>query len=436
MSFFPRVLGCLLALLIGSSALAAERPNILIILADDLGLECLSAYGGESHKTPHLDQLAREGMRFTHCFSHPYCSPSRASLITGRYPFLHGLKQVLFDETRHADLWLRTDQPSFARQLRQAGYATAIAGKWQLSFLHQNNNVNAMGFDRYQCWQIFRPDGTRSRRFFDPHFLQDGVIRRDIAEKFGPDLNVEYLTEFLRECAENPKPFLAYYTSLLPHFPWVPTPDGRAGHTALPDESGAGDPKFFPGMVRHLDRQVGTLLATVDRLGLAERTIVFFLADNGTDPRLSHLWRGRKVPGGKGTMTDRGTRVPLIVRWPGQIAAGSVCHDLVDFSDFLPTLCELAGAPLPEVELHGRSFAPQLRGRPGRPREWVLAQDKERQFVRNREFLLPSSGSLRPVVELSEDPAPPIHRQLTPKESAAQSVLRAALTTGAPKPTP
>ena len=131
----------------------ANKPNIVVILADDLGIECLSSYGGKSHKTPNLDKLTSQGMRFTHCFSNPYCSPSRASLLTGRYPFKNGLKRVIFDPKAHANIYLHIDQPSFARQLKQAGYTTAIAGKWQLSLLHQRNTINDFGFDEYQCWQ-------------------------------------------------------------------------------------------------------------------------------------------------------------------------------------------------------------------------------------------------------------------------------------------
>ena len=125
-------------------------------------------------------------------------------------------------------------------------------------------------------------------------------------------------------------------------------------------------------------------------------------------------------------MTDRGTRVPLIVRWPGKIKEESNCDDLIDFTDIFPTLCEIAGAPLPEEKLHGRSFLPQLTGKPGKPREWVHVQDKEQRHVRNREFILTHKGQLRPVTDLSSDPAPVIERELTEKEQSARKALQAA----------
>ena len=295
----------------------------MIILADDLGIECLSSYGG-THETPNIDKLAAQGMRFTHCFSNPYCSPSRANLLTGRYPFKNGLKQVIFDEKAHANTYLHTDQPSFARQLNKAGYTTAIAGKWQLSFLHQRNTVNDFGFDQYQCWQIFRKhDKSKTRRFLHPWFNRNGtVIADEIKDRYGPEVNVEFLIDFIKINAAKHKPFLAYYTCLLPHFPWVPTPDSEDQNYKLPRATHKGNPKYFPDMVTYLDRNVGLLMQSLEESGIADDTVLIFLADNGTDRDLKNQWgEGKTIKGGKGTMTDRGTRVPLIVRWPKHIQA-------------------------------------------------------------------------------------------------------------------
>ena len=182
-----------------ATAAESSRPNIVFVLADDLGIECLSSYGGTSHQTPNIDKLATQGMRFTHCFSNPYCSPSRASLLTGRYPFKNGLTEVIFSEQAHANTYLHTDQPSFARQLKHAGYTTAIAGKWQLTFLHQRNTIADFGFDQYQCWQIFRDDKSKTRRFHTPHFNRNGtVIADEIKDRYGPDVNVEFLIDFIK----------------------------------------------------------------------------------------------------------------------------------------------------------------------------------------------------------------------------------------------
>ena len=411
-----------------ASPAAGDNPNILVILADDLGIESLSTYGGKSHRTPHLDRLAASGITFRHCFSNPYCSPSRGTLLTGRYPFRNGLKEVLFSAERQSDTYLHPDQPSFARQLKQAGYATALGGKWHVSLEHRHNTIRDFGFDHYVTWQIFRTDGTKTERYYEPHYIQNSEnISHRIKDRFGPDVSVDFLIDFIKASAARRQPFLAFYSSILPHFPWVPTPDSTEQPTALKTRDDVGDPKFFPDMVRYLDKQIGQLLQTLEETGVAKNTIVLFLADNGTDHRLTSEWgEGRTIQGGKGTMTDRGTRVPLLVRWPGRIAPGSTCDDLVDFSDFLPTLCELAGAPLPAAELHGRSFAPQLRGLPGTPREWVHVQDKEARYLRSKDFILTNRNQLRPVVKIWETEPKPNAIPETEQMQIARKTLQAA----------
>lgn len=401
------------------------KPNIVVILADDLGIECLSSYGG-NHKTPNIDKLATHGMLFTHCFSNPYCSPSRASLLTGRYPFKNGLKRVLFDPKGQENTYLHSDQPSFARQIKQAGYTTAIAGKWQVAFLHQRNTIRDFGFDQYQCWQIFRDDDTRTRRFITPHFNRNGVVIADeIKDRFGPDVNVEFLIDFIKTNASTNKPFLAYYTSLLPHWPWVPTPDSKDQDYELPEGKPKGNPKYFPDLVTYLDKNVGRIMQTLEDLGIADNTILVFLADNGTDRGIESSWGdGKLIAGGKGTMTDRGTHVPLIVRWPNHIEAGSTNNDLIDFSDIFPTLCELANAPLPKEDIHGQSFLPQLLGNPGTPREWVHVQDKEERHIRNSDYILNNQNQLRPVVEIWESQANPDQNKHPEKEKAAREALQ------------
>jgi arylsulfatase A len=412
------------------SAIAAANPtnklNIVIVLADDLGVECLSSYGGTSLKTPNLDKLATQGMRFPRCFSNPYCSPSRASLLTGRYPFKNGLTTVL-DTKDKEDIYLHPDQPSFARQLKQAGYATELAGKWHMSLLHQHNTINDFGFDQYECWRIFDDKGQKTTRYWTPYLIRNGTVIADqIKDRYGPDVDLEFHLAFIKSNAEKKQPFLAYYAPCLPHFPWEPTPDSKDQSYREKIIGHKGDPKYFPDMVAYLDKQVGIMMRTLDDLGIAENTVVIFLADNGTDRDLTNNWGdGKRLRGGKGTMTDRGTHVPLLVRWPGHIKAGSTCDDLIDFSDLFPTLCELAGAPMPKAEIHGRSFAPQLLGRPGHPREWVHIQNLEDRQVRNSDYMLNNQNQLRRVVQLWEEPAPPNENKDPEKEAAARKSLQA-----------
>ncbi len=410
-----------------ASGATAKSPNIAIILADDLGIECLSSYGGTSLKTPNIDKLAKEGMRFTRCFSNPFCSPSRGSLLTGRYPFKNGLTTVL-DTKEKEDIHLHPDQPSFARQLKQAGYATELVGKWHMSYEQTHNTINAFGFDHYQTWQIFDDKGNKTTRYWTPHQNRDGKVIADrMKDRYGPDADLEFHLDFIRTNAEAKTPFLAYYATCLPHFPWEPTPDSKDTSYREKTIGKKGDPKYFPDMVAYLDKQVGIMMRTLEDLGIADNTIVIFLADNGTDKDLVNLWGdGKKVQGGKGTMTDRGTHVPLFVRWPGHIKPGTTCEDLIDFSDLLPTICELTGVSLPDAEIHGRSFAPQLLGKPGHPREWIHIQHEGARQVRNGDYMLDNKNQLRRVVELWEDPAMPNENKDPEKESTARKSLQAA----------
>lgn len=416
-----------LSLTLATRVIASEKPNILVILADDLGIECLASYGGTSHKTPNLDRLAKEGMRFTHCFSNPFCSPSRAQLLTGRYPFQNGLKVVLHSKNQE-NLFLSPSQPSFARQLKQHGYATQIVGKWHVSLEHKHNTIQEFGFDHYQTWSIFDDQGRKTTRFWNPYLLRDGkIMAEEIKNRYGPDVDLEVYLDFIKKNAKSQTPFLAYYSTCLTHYPWEPTPDSQEKSYRAPNVTHKGNAKYFPEMLAYLDKQIGSMLQTLDELKIADNTIVFFLADNGTDQDLVNFWGdGKQIPGGKGTMTDRGTHVPLLVRWPGKIKAESTCNDLVDLSDFFPTFCEVTGAPLPQEKIHGRSFAPQLLGKIGQPRAWIHIQNGENRQVRNHDYMLNNQGELRRVVKIWEKPAKPNQNRHPDQEAAARKALQAA----------
>ena len=239
-------------------------------------------------------------------------------------------------------------------------------------------------------------------------------------------MNVDFIVDFIKGQAAEGRPFLAYYSSLLPHFPWVHTPDSEDKSYRLSKTNPKGNPKYFPDMVTYLDKNVGRIMRALEESGIADDTVLIFLADNGTDRGIVSTWGdGKRIRGGKGTMTDRGTHVPLMVRWPGKIQSGSTCDDLVDFSDLLPTLCELSDAPMPEEEIHGRSFLPQLLGKRGNPREWVHVQDKKERHIRDREYILTHRGQLRPVVEIWDPMAKPDANLYPEKERAARAKLQA-----------
>jgi arylsulfatase A len=364
------------------------RPNVLLILADDLGAECLASYGGTSYKTPHLDALAKGGTRFEHCYATPLCSPSRVELMTGRYPFRTGWTRLI---NREEDEFLDPKVPNFAHMLRDGGYRTAMAGKWQLArFEDHPDHLKQCGFQEYSAWSWVMA-GRRTSRYWGPSIWQEGKLRTDVAERYGPDVFREFLTEFMGR--KDGRPFLAYYPMALVHEPFHQTPDARAAKVR--GAGRAGRQEQFAGMMAYMDWEVGELMAALDRHGLRERTLVLFTGDNGTPKQITSRVGETEVAGGKGRLTEAGTRVPLIASWKGTVPAGRVSPDLVDFSDFLPTLAEITGAKPPRgVTLDGRSFAPQLRGKPGRPREWVFSQLRDGRFVRDREWKLHGDGRL------------------------------------------
>ena len=379
---------------------SVNPPNIILVLADDLGIEALSAYGGHGVQTPNLDKLASYGMLFTHCFANPACSPSRAEIMTGTYPGFTGLQRVLTWWTD--DFYLDPKQfNSFANQLKKVGYATAIAGKWNVSWLERNDTVQALGFDEHCLWQMYDRNGVKRSRFYQPHLRVNGKIEKEsIADRFGPDVLADFMIDFMRR--NKNEPFLIYYPALLVHTPYIRVPGGPKTN-ALPDsEQKKNGPECFPEMLEYLDKNVGRLVNAVDELGLSDDTIILFCADNGTHAPVISVWgeNRTKIKGGKMTMTDRGSRVPLIASWPGTIKPGTQCDDLVELADFLPTFLEIASAPKPMQRVHGQSFLPQLLGEKGSARQWVHIEYKNNRQIRTRKWIYTNEGKLTRVNEL------------------------------------
>jgi arylsulfatase A-like enzyme len=360
-------------------------------MADDLGAECLGCYGGTSYTTPHLDGLASSGVRFTHCNSTPLCSPSRVQVMTGRYPFRTGWPMMI-NQRPKGQQYLDPKERTFGHVLKAGGYATALAGKWQLChFDERPDHVRQCGFDDSCCW-AWRVNGTRTKRYWTPAVWQDGRMRDDVADRYGPDVFCEFLIDAMTR--NRSRPFMAYYPMTLVHSPFVPTPDTKR-RQSTPKGSKARQ-QNFADMVAYMDKLIGRLVAALDRLKLREKTLIMFTGDNGTHRAITSKLGGTSIiTGGKGKMTEAGTHVPLIANWHGTTPAGKVCDDLIDFSDMMPTFVELAGAPLPQgVTIDGRSFAPQLLGQKGKPRDWAYCRLREDRWVRDKRWRLRGNGTL------------------------------------------
>lgn len=343
-----------------------ERPNIVLLMADDFGYECVGANGGTSYRTPHLDRLARTGVRFTHGYAQPLCTPTRVQLMTGQHNF----------RNYQSFGTMAPSEKTFGHMMQRAGYKTAIAGKWQFYSYEAKGSPRygigqkpeQSGFDEYLLWHDLLTE-TKGSRYADPVINQNGKLRADTRGKYGPDLFAGFLGDFMERHRD--QPFFAYYSMPLTHAPFNPTP--RSADWAKGDRL-KDDKKYFGDMVEYLDDEVGRLLARIDSLGIAGRTLVLFYADNGSPPEVTSRMGSRIIPGGKGKTIDSGMHVPLMARWSGVTPEGRVCSDLIDSTDFIPTMMEASGARWFDGRpLDGRSFLPQIRGQKGKPRDWAFA---------------------------------------------------------------
>ena len=393
------VLTAFAALLLGANvaqaAPANDQPNIILIMADDMGYEALSSNGSESCKSPNLDKLAAKGVRFTNGFSNPICTPSRVKLMTGQYNVRNYVKFG----------WLDREQTTFAHQLKAAGYATAIAGKWQLG--KDKDSPQHFGFEQSCLWQHTRSGRSKEkgktidRRFVNPQLEFNGVEKDFTSGEYAPQICTDFICDFIDQ--NKKKPFLVYYPMILTHCPFDPTPDStdwdpkRLGSTTYKGDR--NDPqRHFRDMVAYADKAVGQIVAQLEKSGVRDKTLIIFTGDNGTDTPIVTPWNGTKVVGGKGTMSDTGTRVPLIVNWPAGIQKpGRVVDDLVEFTDMFPTICEVTGAKLPKNHpADGASIVPVLRNQAdARKKDWIYIWYRKQVMVRNKQysFLANQDGS-------------------------------------------
>jgi len=368
-----------------AAATDARKPNVILIMADDCGYELFKAYGGESHRTSVLDALAAEGVVFENCYATPLCTPTRVSIMTGKYNH-RNYKE--FGSFPKAD-----ERRTFGNMMKQAGYATCMAGKWQLKGV----KASRMGFDAHMqcdCWGGYW--ATANVHANDKPF-------KVAKPTYRPDIVNRFVLDFIQ--ANRDRPFFVYYPMFLIHHPEQPSPDHpdkaliekckRVGREEIHEKS------VFPDMVTYMDKLVGKVVRKLDELGIREKTVLMFTGDNGTCVHRAVV-NGRSVGGGKGSMRDSGTRVPLIVNWPGT-SRPAVLDDLVDITDFYATFADLAGVRLPPPlwasgagadtsanaldAIDGVSFLPQLQGKPGTPRKWAFVLFDRNGCVKWRQCL-------------------------------------------------
>jgi arylsulfatase A len=357
----------------------APRPNIILIYSDDVGLGDIGFSGGP-FKTPNIDKLASGGTKFTYCYAAPLCGPSRCETLTGRYPFHtgHNSNQSRMAVSPKSEVMIPT-------VLKKAGYVTASVGKWGQIQL----GPGEWGFDEYL---VFPGSGRYWRDQTDTYTVNGK--QHDLPKgKYLPDLMHDFAAEFIAHHKD--QPFFLYYPMSHMHGPIVRTPDSKKGED--PDQ-------LYTDNVDYMDKLVGRLMAELDKQHLREKTLVLFTGDNGTarfGVKLATV-DGKPISGQKGSVLEGGSRVPLAAYWPGHTPAGKVNNDLIDFSDFFSTFTELAGAKSPKgVTLDSHSFAPQIEGKKGSPRDWVYVELNGRSYVRDAKFKLTNTGEM---FDLSEAP--------------------------------
>ncbi|NQT14020.1 MAG: sulfatase-like hydrolase/transferase, partial [Planctomycetes bacterium] len=365
-AFLPLAILILALPATGSAREPGDRPNIIFIMVDDLGKEWVSCYGAEDISTPHVDALAAGGMKFNNAYSMPQCTPTRATLLTGQYPWRTGWCNH-WDVPRwgagcHFD-WRHN--VTFARQLRKAGYATAAAGKWQINdFRVTPDAMKKHGFDEWCMWTGYESGNPPSGARYWNAYIHTNGGSKTYEDWFGCDVFVDFLIDFMTRHRQ--RPMLLYFPMALTHGPLTNTP-------AEPEVTEKLDK--HKAMVRYTDAALGRIVQTVDKLGIRNNTIIIWSTDNGTSGGISGRMAGRLVRGGKAKLTENGVCEPFIVNGPGLVPAGVETDALTDFTDLLPTFCELAGAELPDgVEIDGRSIAPVILGSDAAgPREWIMA---------------------------------------------------------------
>lgn len=380
------------SILISIPLSAADRPNVLLMLCDDMGAHELGIYGHPHHQTPTLDKLANTGIWFTTGYATPICHPTRFQIMTGQYGHHNGVFHFPGRPggppagTGSDDI---ASHLTFGKLFQQAGYATAHAGKWQLSG-KLPTLIRECGFDEYCMWAYVHnlPEGvthdggwegapgTKTSRYWHPSVVQNGEYLDTDDNSYGPDIYSDFILDFIERTED--KPFFVYYPMALTHGQFFSTPDTTQ---TLDDRFKHDREKNWQANVEYTDKIVDKLVAGLEKLGKRDNTLILFIGDNGTGGH------------GKGQTTERGARVPFIANGPKVVSATGESRELVDISDVVPTICEVAGIEIPaEHVIDGVSFAPYLRGETESLRDWIYTYLGTKRIVRTKRWLLENNS--------------------------------------------
>ena len=373
-----------------------RNPNVILIMADDIGYEGLGINGSLSYNTPNLDALASNGVNFTNAIANPLCTPSRVKIMTGKYNYKN------YDYFTH----LNSSEKTFGNLFKENGYETAIVGKWQLNGLkiseidqsikEDNTRPYKFGFDEYCLWQLTKTKDF-GERFANPLIEQNGKFLDRNKDLYGPDIVSDYAVGFIQRNKE--KPFFLYYPMLLVHDPFVPTPDSEEWNN--PDLRYKKNNIFFKDMVEYMDKIVGKIIQEIKAQGLEDNTLIIFLGDNGTNRTLVTKTVNGDVKGAKGNTITHGVHVPMIASWPTKIKKPIIYDGVVDLTDFYATFSDILNV---SNDSDGKSLTHIFYGNKKNIREtvtiyydpkWsvyvdryrnIFSQDKRYKLYKNGEF--------------------------------------------------
>lgn len=405
----------------------AKKPNIILILGDDIGYDAISSQGNQTFQTPNIDAMAASGMRFTKCHSSPLCSPSRMMVVSGKYNF------------RNYSEWgvINPDEKTFATLLRDAGYATYVAGKWQ--FDGGDASIHGTGFNNYCVWNPFK-DNPPGSHYKNPKIYEqsDYVSSSKTDGKYGDDIFTDSVLNFIQKNKSNN--FFVFFPITLCHSPYCPTPDDPEFKN-WNSKGNPSDTSFFPSMIKYMDKKIGQIIDSLKRWNLYNNTILMFTGDNGTPHHIYYYYNGIRTEGSKSNSTEGGTHVPLIVSWPNYIASGQTNNNLVDFTDFLPTFADAAGISIPGNYgvVDGHSFYEQLTGQSYVPRDWIFCHyqpntnkgnDKLKRWIQDTTYkLYDSTGKFYNILSDPLEQNPIKRSEMTDEEKQRRSYFQSVMDT-------
>jgi len=379
---------------------SAEKPNFIIIMADDLGYGDVGCYGNRTIKTPNIDALAKGGMRFTDYHSNgAVCSPTRAALLTGRYQQRCGVEGVVSTKA-HRDKGMAMKEVTFAEVLKSAGYVTALMGKWHLGYRVEFNPTN-QGFDEFRGYVSGNVD---YHSHLDNQLYEDWWKDKKPAPEKGytTDLITKHGVRFIEQHRD--EPFCLYLPHEAVHSPYQGRKDApqriKKGE-ARPDETEARDVSAaYKEMLEVMDEGIGRIVGTVRRLGLERKTFMLFCSDNGANQRGSNA----PLAGYKGSLWEGGHRVPAVAYWPGKIRASTVTDETVLGMDLFPTMVSIAGARLSGgLKLDGVDLSPMLLDGKGLPKRSLFWRHGNAKAMRKGQWKLLVMGNKTSLYNLAED---------------------------------